>query len=64
MAKEKVRFQMRISPTTDQKVKATMSPANCKSQNEFVEEALNFYCDYLSTGNSNSAIPTIYLQAL
>lgn len=64
MAEEKVRFQMRISPRTDQKVKAAMPLANCKSQNEFVEEALNFYCDYLSTKNFNSAIPTIYLQAL
>ena len=35
--KEKIRFQMRISPETDQKVKAVPPLANCQSQNEFVD---------------------------
>ena len=47
MAEEKVRFQMRIDPDTDRKIKAAMPLANCRSQNEFVETALRFYCDYL-----------------
>jgi len=37
MAGEKVRFQMRIDPDTDRKVKAVVPIANCRSQNEFVE---------------------------
>ena len=40
---EKIRFQMRISPETDRKVKATIPLANCQSQNEFVEKALTHY---------------------
>ena len=44
---EKVRFQMRISPETDQRIKAAMLLANCQSQNEFVEQALLHYCGCL-----------------
>ena len=47
MADEKVRFQMRISPETDQKVTAAMKLTNSQSKNEFVENALIFYCGYL-----------------
>ena len=51
MSEEKIRFQIRISPDTDQRIKAAMQIANCRSQNEFVEEAVRFYCSYISTGN-------------
>ena len=51
MSEEKIRFQIRISPDTDQRIKAAMQVANCRSQNEFVEEAIRFYCSYISTGN-------------
>jgi len=60
MAEEKVRFQMRINPDTDRKVKATMPLANCRSQNEFVEKALQFYCDYLMAGDCTTILPPIY----
>lgn len=64
MAEEKVRFQMRITPDTDRKVKAAMPLANCRSQNEFVEQALRFYCDYLSAGDCATFLPPVYLSAL
>ena len=64
MAEEKVRFQMRIDPETDRKVKAAMPLANCRSQNEFVEKALRFYCDYLMADDCTSVLPPIYLSAL
>ena len=64
MAEEKVRFQMRIDPNTDRKIKAAMPLANCRSQNEFVQKALNFYCDYLTAGDCTSVLPPIYLSAL
>ena len=64
MAEEKVRFQMRIDPDTDRKVKAAMPLANCRSQNEFVEKALRFYCDYLMADDCTSVLPPIYLSAL
>ena len=64
IAEEKVRFQMRISPETDVKIKAAMPLENCQSQNEFVEKALRFYCDYLVAGDCTSILPPIYLSAL
>ena len=64
MTEEKVRFQMRISPDTDQKVKAAMPLAHCRSQNEFVEQALWFYCDYLTTDNLANFLPPIYSSVL
>ena len=38
--------------------------ANCQSQNEFVEKALHFYCDYLTSGDCTTVLPPIYLSAL
>ena len=64
MAEEKVRFQMRIDPETDRKVKAAMPLANCRSQNEFVETVLRFYCDYLMASDCTTILPPIYLSAL
>jgi len=64
IAEEKVRFQMRISPETDAKIKAAMPLENCQSQNEFVEKALRFYCDYLVAGDCTSILPPVYLSAL
>ena len=49
---EKIRFQMRISPETDQKVKAVPPLANCQSQNEFVEQALLHYCGCLQAAEA------------
>ena len=57
MAEEKVRFQMRIDPDTDRKVKAAIPLSNSRSQNEFVQKALNFYCDYLTAGDCTSVLP-------
>ncbi len=38
--------------------------ANCRSQNEFVEKALQFYCDYLTVSDCTTILPPIYLSAL
>ncbi len=64
MAEEKVRFQMRITPDTDRKIKAAIPLANCRNQNEFVEKALQFYCDYLTASDCTTILPPIYLSAL
>lgn len=64
MAEEKVKFLMRIAPDTDRKVKAAMPLSNCKSQNEFVEKALQFYCEYLAAQDTFSALPPVLLSAI
>lgn len=60
---DRVRFQMRISPETDRKIKAAMPLANCQSQNEFVEQALKFYCEYLSAKDCSEILPPILTAA-
>ena len=64
MSREKVKFALRISPETQQLVKDLCPRDNCQSQNEFVEKALRFYCDYLVAGDCTSILPPIYLSAL
>ncbi len=57
MTDEKIKFLMRIDPDTDRKIKAAMPLANCRSQNEFVEKALQFYCDYAASQDCFSVLP-------
>ena len=64
MSEEKTRIHTRIDADTERKVTAAMPLANCRSQNEFVQKALNFYCDYLTAGDCTSVLPPIYLSAL
>lgn len=64
MTDEKVKFLMRIDPDTDRKIKAAMPRANCRSQNEFVEDALQFYCNYLASEDVAEFLPPIILHAL
>ena len=64
MTEEKVKFLMRIDPDTDRKIKAAMPSSNCRSQNEFVEKALQFYCSYLSTQDTTTFLPPIFLEAM
>ena len=64
MAEEKVRFQMRIDPDTDRKIKTAMPLTNCRSQNEFVEKALRFYSDYVTTEDCSSVLAPMYLSAM
>nr|WP_326184866.1 hypothetical protein [uncultured Oscillibacter sp.] len=64
MTNEKVKFQMRIGPDTDRKIKPVMRLANVRSQNEFVEKALRFYCDYLASQDSFSVLPPILVSAI
>lgn len=61
---DKIRFQMRISPETDRKVKAAIPLANCQSQNEFVEKALIHYCACLLAEDSASLLAPALVDAL
>ena len=64
MTEEKVKFQMRIDPDTDRKIKAAMPRANCRSQNEFMEKAVRFYCDYLAAEDVANFLPPIFVHAM
>ena len=64
MPEEKVKFLMRIAPDTDRKIKTAMPLSNCRSQNEFVEKAIQFYCEYLTAQDTFSALPPVLLSAI
>ena len=49
---EKERLQLRLQPETREKIERWQSAAGCRSMNEFVEKAVNFYADYLASDNS------------
>ncbi len=55
---------MRIDPDTDRKIKKSMPLSNCRSQNEFVENALRFYCDYLASQDCFSVLPPALASAV
>ena len=64
MTEEKIKFQMRIDPDTDRKIKAAIPRANCRSQNEFMEKAVRFYCDYLAAEDVADFLPPIFVHAM
>ena len=64
MTDEKIKFLMRIDPDTDRKIKSAMPLANCRSQNEFVEKALRFYCGYISSQDASAVLPPMLVSAL
>ena len=58
MSKEtRDRLALRMQPETRRRIEQWYQADNCKSQNEFVEKAVNFYADYLSA-KDNTLLPT------
>ena len=64
MTEEKVKFLVRIAPDTDRKIKEAMPRDNCRSQNEFMENAVRFYCNYLATEDVAHFLPPIFVHAM
>ena len=64
MAEEKTRIHTRITSETERKIKAAMPLSNCQTQNEFVEKALQFYCDYVASQDCFSVLPPMLVAAI
>ena len=64
MAEEKTRIHTRISDKTKQKLETAMPKANCQSQNEFVEEAICFYSDYIMTQEVTNFLAPMLVNVL
>lgn len=60
----KERFPLRMKPETSRRLEQWYAADNCRSKNEFVEKAINFYVDYLEAQDSQSLLPTALLAAL
>ena len=60
----KARFPLRMKPETSRRLEQWYAADNCRSKNEFVEKAINFYVDYLETQDNQSLLPTAIQTAL
>ena len=64
MAREKVKFAMRIKPETQELVRQWYGRDNCQSQNEFIEKAIHFYVEHLAAEDSSRFLPSALVAAL
>lgn len=52
MSENKDRLNFRMKPETAEKLEHWYKANHCRSKNEFVEKAVNFYADFLAAENS------------
>ena len=64
MGNEKKRFPLRLKTETMQKIEQWCTASNCRSKNEFVEKAVNFYADYLALNSDNQLLPKAVLSSI
>ena len=64
MAREKVKFALRMAPETQELVKKMGPLDNCQSQNEFIEKAIRFYAGYVSSQEATEYLPVALVSAL
>ena len=64
MSNEKNRFPLRLKTETMQKIEHWRTASNCRSKNEFVEKAVNFYADYLALNSDNQLLPKAVLSTI
>ena len=57
------RLALRMGPDTKRKIDQWYKAAGCRSQNQFVEQAVNFYADHLAL-QDNGSLPRAVTSAL
>lgn len=60
----KKKFHLWTYPDVLNKVKEMYQDDGCKSQSEFIEKAIRFYCGYLSTQNTDEYLPELIDNSL
>ena len=63
MAENKNRLALRMKPETRQKIDQWYAASGCRSMNQFVAQAVNFYADHLSL-EANNSLPRAVSSAL
>jgi len=64
MAREKIKFALRIAPETQRLVKELCERDNCQSQNEFIEKAIRFYAGYVRGRGATASLPPALVTAM
>lgn len=60
----KKKFHLWAYPDVLNKVKEMYVDAGCRSQSEFIEKAIRFYCAYLSTQDTDEYLPELIDNSL
>ena len=53
----KIKFPLWFTPETKEQVERYYRRDNCKSQSEFIEKAIRFYCGYLESEHDGDYLP-------
>ena len=64
MSNDRNRLALRMRTETAQKIEQWRKASNCRSKNEFVEKAVNFYADYLALNSDNQLLPKAVLSTI
>ena len=64
MVREKQKFALWLTPETKGKIEDHYRGDNCKSQSEFIEKAVKFYCGYLDTEGADDYLPRVLAGVL
>ena len=64
MARDKIKFGLRISPETQKLVRDLYPRDNCQSKNEFIEKAIQFYAGYVSGQEAVDYLPPALVSAI
>ena len=64
MGNDRNRLALRMRAETAQKIEHWHKASNCRSKNEFVEKAVNFYADYLALNSDNQLLPKAVLSSI
>ena len=60
----KDRLALRMKPDTKRKIDQWYKAAGCRSKNQFVEQAVNFYVDHLAVQDDSGTLPRAVLSSL
>lgn len=60
----KDRLALRMKPDTKRKIDQWYKTAGCRSKNQFVERAVNFYVDHLAVQDDGGTLPRAILSSL
>ena len=58
------RIAVRMDQETSQRLEQWYLADNCKSKNEFIVKAMNFYIDYLEVQDNKTLLPTAVTSAI
>ena len=64
MGNDRNRIAFRMRAETAQKIEQWQKASNCRSKNEFIEKAVNFYADYLALNSDNQLLPKAVLSSI